>query len=60
LIKISPLIQTEGIILLEDPPGTPLLYGSFVAMEEFLNTPEGQKYLKIYKEHHYLLFKLKP
>jgi hypothetical protein len=59
LIKISPFIQTEGIILLEDPPGTPLLYGAFVAMEEFLNSTEGQKYLKIYKEHHYLLLKLK-
>lgn len=55
--KGSPYVSVGGIILLEDAPATPSLYGAFLAMEEFLESEEGQKYLKIYKTGHYFLIK---
>lgn len=55
LRKIAPLVSIGGIILLEDPAGTPLLYGAYLAMHEFLATPDGKKFLCTLKTSHYLL-----
>jgi len=59
LIKVSPLVVNLGIIICEDPASTPALYGSLVAMNEFLNTEEGRKYTKIFLGSSYFLIKNK-
>ena len=59
LQKISPLIVNGGIIICEDPPSTPALYGAMLAMEEFLNSSEGVKFIKVYKGSQYFLIKIK-
>ena len=33
----------------EDPTNTPMLYGALYAMEKFLDTEEGKKFIKIFK-----------
>ncbi len=57
LEKISPLVVAGGIIICEDAVHTPALYGAFVAMEDFLETPEGSKYIKVHKFGQYFLIK---
>ncbi len=57
LLKISPLVVEGGIILCEDPTSTPALYGSLLAMEDFLTTHEGEKYIKLFKHGQYFLLK---
>lgn len=57
LLKISPLVVEGGIILCEDPASTPALYGALLAMDDFLATPEGAKYIKIFKHGQYFLLK---
>lgn len=58
LMKIAPLVVQGGIIICEDPASTPGLYGSLVAMENFLMTPEGIKFVKIFKRGQYFLIKV--
>lgn len=58
LEKGAPLVQKGGVIILEDAPATPALYGAYTAMEMFLETVEGRKYLKIHKLGHYFLIKM--
>ena len=58
LVKVSPLIVVSGIIICEDPASTPALYGSLVAMNDFLNTEEGRKYIKIFLVYSYFLIKI--
>tara|TARA_A100001015_G_scaffold313774_1_gene421776 strand:+ start:2513 stop:3643 length:1131 start_codon:yes stop_codon:yes gene_type:complete len=57
LEKVSMKIVNNGIIMCEDPPNTPLLYGALYAMDEFLKTHEGKKFIKIFKKNHYFLIK---
>lgn len=57
LVKTAPLVQSRGIIVCEDPASTPGLYGAFVAMEEFLSTPEGKKFVRVFLGTQYLLIK---
>lgn len=57
LLKISPLVVEGGIIMCEDPASTPALYGALLAMEDFLATQEGQKYIKIFKHGQYFLIR---
>jgi hypothetical protein len=57
LKKIAPIVSIGGIMLLEDPAGTPLLYGAFLAMHEFLGTADGKKFLCVLKTSHYLLIR---
>lgn len=59
LFKVSPLVERFGIIICEDAASTPALYGSLVAMNEFLNTEEGRKYTKIFLGSSYFLIKNK-
>ena len=57
LYKISDHVVPGGIILCEDPPGTPALYGALLAMEEFLDSDKGKCYTKIFKGGQYFLVK---
>lgn len=59
LRKIHPTVVTGGIIICEDPASTPSLYGALLAMEEFLDSPAGQCYIKIFKGAQYFLIKIK-
>ena len=57
LHKLSSKIVSGGIIICEDPPSTPALYGALLAMEKFLNTEEGKNYVKIFKGSQYFLLR---
>ncbi len=59
LIAVHPLLQDGGIIICEDPVSTPALYGSYLAMEEFLESSNGSLYTKIFKGGTYFLLKNK-
>jgi hypothetical protein len=58
LQKVAPLIQPRGIIICEDPASTPGLYGAFVAMEEFLASEEGRKFVRIFLRTQYFLIRM--
>ena len=57
LVKVAPLMQPRGIIVCEDPASTPGLYGAFVAMEEFLRSEEGRKFVRVFLGTQYFLIK---
>jgi hypothetical protein len=57
LRKVDPLVIVGGIIICEDPVSTPGLYGSLLAMEEFLESNEGTNYIKMFKTGQYFLLK---
>jgi len=44
-----------GIIVCEDPPCTPMLYGAYVALREFLEMPEGRRFMPLLKGSQYYL-----
>ncbi len=48
LKKIDPLLVKGGIIICEDYGHTPLLVGAMVAVDEFLESNTGKKYIPIY------------
>ncbi|MGE4168420.1 MAG: TylF/MycF/NovP-related O-methyltransferase [Candidatus Babeliales bacterium] len=58
LNKVAPLVVKGGIIICEDPTSTPTLVGALLAMEEFLLTEMGSKFLKILVGGQYLLIKM--
>ena len=58
LEKIHDRIALGGIIICEDPASTPQLYGSYVAMENFLQTVPGKKFTKIFKKGSYFLLRV--
>ena len=58
LVKTAPLVAPRGIILCEDPASTPGLYGAFVAMEEFLRSDEGRKFVRVFLGTQYFLIKM--
>lgn len=58
LNKVAPLIQPRGIIICEDPTGTPGLYGAFVAMDDFLRSGEGKKFVRVFLRTQYFLIKM--
>ena len=55
--KVSQRLSNNGIIMCEDPPNTPMLYGALYAMEKFLKSEEGKGFVKIFKKNHYFLIK---
>lgn len=57
LEKVGKKIVKNGIIMCEDPTNTPMLYGALYAMEKFLDSEEGKKFIKIFKKNHYFLIK---
>ena len=58
LLKVSPLIQTGGVIICEDPTSTPWLYGAHYAMQEFLQSPAGSKFICVHKTGSYFLVRV--
>jgi hypothetical protein len=59
LEKVSPLVQTGGLIICEDATSTPALYGASLALSEFSDSREGKKYIKFHKLGQIFLFKIK-
>jgi hypothetical protein len=57
LNKIAKLMKPGGIIIAEDPTGTPGLYGALVAMDEFLSTEIGSTFTSYHKGTQYFLVK---
>ena len=58
LNKVAPKIVKRGIIISEDPTSTPGLIGAFYAMEKFLETPLGKKFMKLHLGGQYFLIKI--
>ena len=57
LNKLDPYIEKGGIILCEDSVYTPKLYGAFTALNNFLKSKRGSKYISIFKKNHFFLLK---
>ena len=53
--KVVGKIVKGGIIIAEDPTSTPGLIGSFYAMEKFLDTSLGKKFMKLHLGGQYFL-----
>ena len=58
LNAVSSHMQIGGIIICEDAASTPALYGSLLAMKQFLSSAQGQSYLEIFKGGQYFLLKM--
>lgn len=60
LHAVHPRLVIGGIIICEDPASTPALYGSYLAMEQFMASIEGSFYTKFFKGASYFLIKNTP
>ena len=58
LNKVAEKIVKGGIIIAEDPTSTPALIGAFYAMEKFLETSKGKKFMKLHLLGQYFLIKM--
>ena len=58
LIKVASKIVKGGIIIAEDPTSTPALIGAFYAMEKFLQTDLGKKFMRLHLGGQYFLIKM--
>ena len=58
LQKVAPLITRKGIIICEDATSVPGLIGAYYAMEKFLKTELGKKFIKLYLKSQYVLIKV--
>ena len=56
--KVGEKIVKGGIIIAEDPTSTPALIGAFYAMEKFLETPLGKKFIKLHLLGQYFLIRM--
>ena len=56
--KVAEKIVKGGIIIAEDPPATPALIGAYYAMEKFLKTDMGKKFMKLHLLGQYFLIKI--
>jgi hypothetical protein len=56
--KVANRIVHGGIIIAEDPTSTPGLIGAFYAMEQFLLTDIGKKFMKLHLTGQYFLIKI--
>lgn len=57
LYKCAARLADGGIIIAEDPTSTPQLYGAYLAMNEFLESPVGKSFTPIFKKGQYFLLK---
>jgi len=48
LVKVAPLLVKKGLILVEDYGHTPYLTGAYLAVNQFLTTPVGKKFIPFY------------
>lgn len=58
LVKIAPLIVRRGIIIVEDPTALPGLYGAYLALNEFLESFTGRKFMAVRTTTQYLLIRV--
>lgn len=56
--KVAEKMVKGGIIIAEDPTSTPCLIGAFYAMENFLETSIGKKFMKLHLIGQYFLIKI--
>ena len=56
--KVAEKMVKGGIIIAEDPTSTPALIGAFFAMEHFLKTDIGKKFMKLHLIGQYFLIKM--
>jgi hypothetical protein len=59
LHRVAPLVVHGGIIIAEDPTSTPGLYGALLALDEFMASPAGASFYKIFKGSQYFLIKMR-
>jgi hypothetical protein len=59
LHRVAPLMVQGGIIIAEDPTSTPGLYGALLALDEFMASPAGKPFYKIFKGSQYFLIKMR-
>jgi hypothetical protein len=57
LYKCAEKLSDGGIIIAEDPTSTPQLYGAYLALHEFLESPAGKSFIPIFKKGQYFLIK---
>jgi len=57
LNKCAARLSDGGIIIAEDSTSTPQLYGAYLAMNEFLESPVGKSFTPIFKKGQYFLLK---
>ena len=57
LHKCADRMADGGIMICEDAASTPALYGAFLAMEEFLGSSSGKRFLRLFKQGQYFLLK---
>ena len=58
LQKIAPLMVHRGVIIVEDPPAVPGLYGAFLAMHEFLDSELGKNFVSVNVGTQYFLIRV--
>jgi hypothetical protein len=56
--KVAEKMVKGGIIIAEDPTATPALIGAYYAMEKFLKTDVGKKFMKLHLIGQYFLIKM--
>ena len=57
LCKLAPLMAKHGIITIEDPCYTHGIYGAYYALNKFLNSEDGKKFMCLRSESTYFLIK---
>ena len=60
LNKVAPLVIHRGIIVVEDPASTPGLYGAYLALNEFLESDLGGKFVGVRTTTQYFLIRTHP
>lgn len=60
LNKVAPLMVHRGIMIVEDATALPGLYGAYLALDEFLNSPIGRKFMAVRVTTQYFLIKVDP
>jgi len=57
LTKTADRVSPGGMILVEDAASTPRLYGAYLALCDFLDTPAGRDFIPIFKSSQYFLIR---
>jgi|GEM_PF-4079640 Macrocin-O-methyltransferase (TylF). len=60
LNKVAPLMVHRGVIIVEDATALPGLYGAYLALDEFMNSPIGRKFMAIRTTTQYFLVRVDP
>jgi len=58
LTKIGPRMVKRGIMVVEDPTATPGLYGAYLALNEFLDSELGKKFISVRTTTQYFVIRI--